>query len=500
MDPARLELFEHELRPLYKALPKTAHGTLEPAAVRYALHRYFVHKHGWYVKGLEPAGGVWNTSAPTSIMKSRIPTYIQSLFEQRLHGQGMGLHDLAIFAATVLDMVHTEGLTDVMELYSALRLKTTSPVTETQINDVVKAYVLQLLAGPISSRQDLLMAEHDVTEQYPAWGDFQMWVDDVRRTISLARSHRSLKVKSLTLEDVVEDVRELNDHLGSFQDIECRSLKAGLQELEYKSTGRVLLSDFYRVGLRGDFLFNENVDYLRQLGALDETDSRHPSVIIANYLASRANCLASTSFHSVCCIDECEGLMGHLERAIAEPRASPSRIAELVSGMHSDTVDAPRNLSATLFTRLREIADHHDGFVPLHGRLFAQWMHHAYPLECPYPHVAGAVSPLTPDEWELQAGVDMDKAYDRDLEHFMGQEEMAAQVAAQASSETLPWMLKEELVVTEKHQQDDRKRPRALRKVAALLAVLALAFPIAWASSAFSSSMKTAQLEKQHLV
>merc|ERR1719394_1219789 len=200
------------------------------------------------------------------------------------------------------------------------------------------------------------MAEQAMIENFPAWGDFQMWVDDVRRTISLQRSHRSLRIKSFTLEDVVEDVRELNDRLGSFQDIECRSLKAGLQEFEYKSTGRVLLADFYRAGLTGNFLFKESVDYLRQSGALDETDDRHPSVIIANYLASRANCLTSTSFYSVCCIDECEGLMGHLERAIAEPRASPSRIAELVSGLRSDTVDAPRSLSAPLLARLGEIA------------------------------------------------------------------------------------------------------------------------------------------------
>ena len=35
----------------------------------------------------------------TIILKSRVPSYIQSLFEQRLHGEGMGLHDLAVFAA-----------------------------------------------------------------------------------------------------------------------------------------------------------------------------------------------------------------------------------------------------------------------------------------------------------------------------------------------------------------------------------------------------------------
>merc|ERR1719394_587291 len=322
------------------------------------------------------------------------------------------------------------------------------------------------------------MAEQAMIENFPAWGDFQMWVDDVRRTISLQRSHRSLRIKSFTLEDLVEDVRELNDRLGSFQDIECRSLKAGLQELEYKNTGRVLLADFYRVGLIGSFRFKESVDYLRQLGVLDETDGRHPSVIIANYLASRANCLAFTSFHSVCCIDECEGLMGHLERAIAEPRASPSRIAELVSGMHSDTVDAPRNLSAPLLTRLREIADHHDGLVPLHGRLFAQWMHHAYPLECPYPHAAGTTQPLPPNEWMEERGGWQVEAPAAEREHFIGE---AARLKFELSHERddeLPWDAVEDLVVRNSVAKAGWMGA-LIRKVAALGMVLALIVPIA---------------------
>merc|ERR1740121_2086322 len=199
------------------------------------------------------------------------------------------------------------------------------------------------------------------------------------------------------------------------------------------NTGRVLLTDFYRAGLKGEFLFIEYADFLRRLGALDESDSGHPSVIITNYLASQANCLASTSFHSVCCIDECEGLMGHLERAIAAPKASPDSIATLVAGMRSDTVDAPRNLSTSLLARLGEIADHHDGLVPLHGRLFAQWMHHAYPLECPYPHAAGTSSPLTPDEWMESFGADQVEASYVDRTQFI-----TKKVAA-TRSETLPW-------------------------------------------------------------
>merc|ERR1740129_1828241 len=59
--------------------------------------------------------------------------------------------------------------------------------------------------------------------------------------------------------------------------------------------------------------------------------------------------------------------------------------------MASSTVLAGRTLAPVLVTRLQEIATQHSGLVPLHGRLFAQWMHHAYPRECAYPHVAGTV-------------------------------------------------------------------------------------------------------------
>jgi len=497
MNSDRIKPIEDELKPMYVALPKTEHGTLEPAAVRYALHRYFVQKNGWYVKGLEPAGQAWNASAATNIMASRVPVFIQSLFEQRLHGQGMGLHDLAVFAATILDFVHNEGLTEVMDLYAAFNYSTTSPLSQRQVDKVVKAYTLQHLGEPVDSLTSLTIAEQHMLEDFPAWGDFQMWVQDVRHTISLERSRRSFQPEQFTAEAVVEEVRELNDRLGSFQDIECRSLKARLAELEHRNTGRVLLSDFYRAGMSGDFLFNEHIDFLRKLGVLDETDTRHPSVVIANYLASQANCLASTSFHSVCCIDECEGLMGQLERAIAEPKASPERIAEVVAGMRSDTVDAPRSLSDALLTRLGDIASHHDGLVPLHGRLFAQWMHHSYPLECPYPHAAGDVSPLTPDEWMEVSGANEIAAPKADRRLVIQQAD-AAMVPPNTSAETLPWNLQEELVVAHKLSNVDRTGSSRVRKVAAFLLVLALVVPTVRASRVLSAS--GTQHEKQHMV
>merc|ERR1712087_1052344 len=36
----------------------------------------------------------------------------------------------------------------------------------------------------------------------------------------------------------------------------------------------------------------------------------------------------------------------------------------------------------------------------------AQWMHHAFPRECPFPHVSGSITPVTPDEWLDSKGND----------------------------------------------------------------------------------------------
>jgi len=117
-------------------------------------------------------------------------------------------------------------------------------------------------------------------ETFPDWDDFKSWVDDVRNTRALEHSRSHLQKLELDLEHVVEDVAALNEQLGSFQDINCRSLKAALADVEWQGTGRVLLSDFYKIGLEGKYLFIEYADYLRRLGALDESDPAHPKVII----------------------------------------------------------------------------------------------------------------------------------------------------------------------------------------------------------------------------
>merc|ERR1719379_3271459 len=129
--------------------------------------------------------------------------------------------------------------------------------------------------------------------------------------------------------------------------------------------------------------------YLRQLGALDET-SLVPKIIIPNYVAAVSNCDAYSEYFSVCCVQECEGLLGSLEATIRAPSAKPELILDLVANLSSATVVAPRSISPHLIDALNQVADFHNGEVPLHGRLFAQWLHFAFPRECPYPHMSQA--------------------------------------------------------------------------------------------------------------
>merc|ERR1719205_163572 len=62
-------------------------------------------------------------------------------------------------------------------------------------------------------------------------------------------------------------------------------------------------------------------------------------------MTSVARCTPFSSYFSVCCRDECEGILGNLERIIGTPTSTPTRIAEVASSLSSDTRLAPWNIS-----------------------------------------------------------------------------------------------------------------------------------------------------------
>jgi hypothetical protein len=199
-------------------------------------------------------------------------------------------------------------------------------------------------------------------------------------------------------------------------------LKDRLVELEDgNGTGRVRLADFYRTALEGGrWQFTESVPYLRQLGALDDSDPSSMKVIIPNYLYSLSNCIASSQYADSCCINECEDLMSGLEAKLQGPDATPAEIMNAISLLPapSGSAVAARKIPAAFRRRLDEIAEHDGGRVPLHGRLFAQWLHHLYPRECPYPHMHGTTGPLGLNEFEKVTGKS-NIASEDEMEYFI---------------------------------------------------------------------------------
>merc|ERR1719456_41590 len=190
-----------------------------------------------------------------------------------------------------------------------------------------------------------------------AWNDTQKFVHGIRKNVTQSEGRADFASLAKTAEVVGEQ-------FGSFQDFECKQLKDKLVNVEYRGTGRLKLSDFYKPALDGSWTFQESVGYLRSLGALDESDIDQPSVMIANYLTSHTNCIASSGFYTVCCKNECEGLLGHLEQEIGASEAKPATIASLIANLPSSTASVPQKLSASLLQRLDDIASKHEGTVP----------------------------------------------------------------------------------------------------------------------------------------
>jgi len=218
--------------------------------------------------------------------------------------------------------------------------------------------------------------------------------------------------------------------------------------------GRVRLADFYDASLnRGKWQFIESVEYLRELGALDESNPDNLRVIIANYVNGPSNCVASSSYYSVCCVNECDELLGHLETKIAAPDATPEQILALAAALPSSTVQGNRVLPSWLTQRLQEVAQHHDGLVPLHGRLFGQWMHYAFPRECPFPHVLGATRPQTAEAWMQEGNRDF-AANQTEMKNYIAMPVPHQRRATETGAldevltmESAMWTMEEELVV-----------------------------------------------------
>jgi len=474
------EFVKAKLTTMFAALPKGADGGLEPAVVRYALHRYFEHHYGWHISGL--GHGSQSNRSLTRVLTTRwTPARIQVLMEKLLKGHGLDLHNLAAFATTIKDLVHAEVADSLHEVFEALQLSANDPLGEDESDEISRAYLLSYLSDrrySFFSRKEWESAEQDWAENYPHWESTLVFAADLSNAYDHFHqdTHNPFTQHEFNFADIAGFMEEFGQQFGSFQKAECIKIKEKLMNLEHDGSGRVSLSQFYRAS-SDQFHFTETIEYLEHTQVLDQTDPKRPMIIIPNYMSSKSNCMKASAFYSICCPDECETLMAQVEQHVQQPEAALAQVGQVVSMLESDTVHAPRNLSSTLLARLSDIAKEHDGLVPLHGRLFAQWMHHAFPRECPFPHV-GRSETMLPEDWMDATAEITVEVSDRELQQWKSGAK-GGSFDMKQSAAPLPWIHTEELVA--KNRSDMEKQRGwfpAMRFGAALMGLTAFALKL----------------------
>jgi len=441
-----LAAIERRLATTFKALPKNDFGLLGQPALHHLANSYFVSEYGWYVNGLAPNGVkvTANLTEEAGLSKDMVAAFIEQVLAARRR-DGFSLPDAVAMVATLERVIFDEGVKLLETAYALRNMTTDSRYGKEAVGDALDSYmVLYLMGTDPSETQNHFKEMASIADVFPPWNDTRVFVRDVLRNTEFSQVHRLNMFASddYSFDEVWKALDKANHLYGKFQDDECQDMKEALTKHDPEMTGRVTLHNFWRGVLEGGLPFTESTDYMRKLGVLDETDleNRGPQVIIPNYVHSNNNCVVTTAYYEVCCINECEVLMNHLEASIAAPSAKPQEILALVENLPSATVETPRNLSTALTDVLSKVAETHGGEVMLHGRLFAQWMHYAFPHECPYPYTsATGIDPTGPDEYTKRTGAD----------HSVSQNEFREAIKFKAGA-ALPmsqWTMDEELHV-----------------------------------------------------
>jgi hypothetical protein len=446
----RLTEIENDILPMWRTMPSNAHGRLDWRSLRYVAHRYFMQQSSLLIKGLEPSRALGESEVGAAqILSQQVPEHVDIMLGGHHAEKGYSLDEAVSFLAALEQLIFDSETHLLEKVYVTQGVQQQHSIGKQQIRQLLEAYLVHWMMGTDEEGIRILLGNRTILEEnFPHWDDLKGFIDGRVRSLDFERAQspkagfgKALMDGRYSFDDTHEVVGGITRTFQHYWESECASMKHQLVEMDRDGNGRVSLSDFYGTGMDQDWRFGESEDYLRQLGVLDETSPwRGKQVIIPNYLQAASNCIVSTSHYLVCCMNECEGLLGEIEVQIGKPTASPEQILDIVANLSSSSSqdDAPPNLDNGLAAQLRSVAESHGGQVPIHGRLFAQWLHYAFPRECPFPHKAGsfAAHTLTPTEFGQ--------------EYFATKEEMTRHADSKSATEgdedfMTQWSAEEEL-------------------------------------------------------
>lgn len=448
----RLEKVRSSIQSSFVASAKNKMGRISAAVVRYIAYRYFSHKYGWHIKGFEPHRANSTSLSSARILQTQLPQYCETVLEGTLASTGFALEDTAMLIAGIEQLVFDEIVSTTEQAYHLNHIPITQSLPQDRMQEIINSYLIEnMMEGNFTNHEQHALDKGNIRELYPQWDTTQLFLKDI---INAEAEKRRIKSNgytrgarhAYTFEETARLMTKISEEFGPWVNYECKNMKDSLSNLDIHHTGRVKLSDFYGESQKGVWHFLESTEYLRALGVLDETDADlGPQVITANYILAESNCLMSTPQYSVCCMNECDSVMYELESLLQTSEASPDQIWEAMSHV---TVLTPSKLlepNSTFYMQLNEIAaQHEESVVPIHGRLFAQWLHFVFPRECVYPRTPGAVVPKTLGEWIETEG--SPEIAEEDMQKHLSATVAMIPPSPQAGRKM--WVIKEELMAS----------------------------------------------------
>jgi len=494
----RLAHINGTLFPMFRALPKNGRGRLSEPIMRYAMRRYFSAAHAWVVKGFEEHGDAANAStSEVDILQSKVPGFVRSTLEHRFQHEGFSLDDMVSMIAVVETLAFNEVVSGVELSFYLNSFETGTMLSDTELTDMLASYLITEMLEGTSDREQHMIDKQNILERYPNWDNAMVFLADISGGDGFARLTISNPFieNMYSFEDVVRMAGRISEQFGPWSNYECHDMKDILTEKDTYLTGRVKMSDFYTASKDGAWQFLEPSEHLRQLGALDESSTYlGPQVIIPNYISGMSNCITSAEFFSICCLNECDLIYQHIEDEIPYQNGTVSQILEAVESLPTFPTVAPQ-----MITKLQDIARLDGGVVPLHGRLFAQWLHFTFPRDCPYPHVAGTISPKTQAQWREQVGEDAEAVTLEEIEQYAKAEHAARGPSPDAGANM--WDFHETMLEnTTPSDEQDAAFAQMMRLCSQFVIIGAMAVILVREGiKVMTPSMKGVPLSKKHL-
>jgi len=409
-----LQALEEALKPTYRTLPKNSNGRLERRSLRYLAYRYFNERSSLIIRGFEPSRPVneshWNSAA---ILSQHVPGFVESVLESKhkeIHG--FDLRDAAFMVATLEQLVFDSERILLEKVYDEQRKPSHRALGKQGLGQLLESYLVHWMMGDDLEGVNLLLGNRSLlATAFPHWDLLVSFAHGQIEALDYERQKKPLRTaptsggnalsSRYSFDDVHSVVGGITTSFGSFWESECINMKEQLVAMDTHHTGRVPLSKFYGSALDTEWRFGESESYLRELGALDETSSWGKQVIIPNYIQGASNCIVNTPHYMICCANDCLSIMTEIDVAVGTPMAEPALLLRIVGNMSTMTSleDETDVQVGGLKGQLESIAAAHNGKVPIHGRLFAQWLHYAFPRECPFPHKSGTALQLTPSQF-----------------------------------------------------------------------------------------------------